>query len=44
MNQDISSMPDPKHADLVNQILGSLEKNLGIRVVQWERVSGERAG
>ena len=34
---NIYSMPDDDHTVLVNQILAALEKNLGIRVVQWER-------
>ena len=33
-----AAMPDGEHAVLVNQILAALEKNLGIRVVAWERV------
>ena len=33
----IGDMPDEKHAELVNPILAALERNLGIRVVQWER-------
>ena len=33
-----NTMPDGEHAALVNQILAALEKNLGIRVVAWERV------
>ena len=35
----ISSMPTNDHTLLVNQILEALEKNLGIKVVAWERVS-----
>jgi hypothetical protein len=34
---DMSSMDDDNHAVLVNQILAALERNLGIRVTQWER-------
>lgn len=35
--QNIGDVPDEKHAELVNLALAMLEKNLGIRVVQWER-------
>ncbi len=35
---DMSAVPDDDHAVLVNQILGALEKNLGIKVTAWERV------
>lgn len=34
----IGSMPEGEHAVLVDQILGALEKNLGIKVTAWERV------
>ena len=37
---NVQSMPDGEHAVLVNQILAALEKNLGIKVVQWERAKG----
>lgn len=37
----MAQMPDGEHAVLVNQILAALEKNLGIRVVAWERVDGK---
>lgn len=37
-HERISAMPTGEHAVLVNQILGALEKNLGIKVVAWERV------
>lgn len=35
---DTSSMPTGEHAQLVNQLLAALERNLGIRVTAWERV------
>ncbi len=34
----VGTMPDSEHAVLVNRIFAALEKNLGIRVVAWERV------
>jgi hypothetical protein len=34
----IANMPTNDHTVLVNQILAALEKNLGIKVVAWERV------
>jgi len=36
---NITSMPTNDHTLLVNQILQALEKNLGIKVVAWERVT-----
>lgn len=39
---NIQAMPEGEHAALVNQILGALEKNLGIKVTTWERVGGQR--
>jgi hypothetical protein len=35
----IGAMPTGEHTVLVNQILAALEKNLGIRVTGWERVT-----
>ena len=35
----IGDMPTDDHTTLVNLALGMLEKNLGIRVTAWERVS-----
>lgn len=37
---NISSMSDKDHTKLVDGILAALEKNLGIRVTAWERVTG----
>lgn len=36
---NMQAMPDGEHAALVNQILRALEKNLGIKVTAWERVT-----
>ena len=40
--QHIGEMPEGDHAELVNLALAMLEKNLGIKVTAWERVSGEQ--
>lgn len=36
--EHISDVPDTDHAVLVNKILETLERNLGIKVTAWERV------
>lgn len=41
MSQDIGDMPADAHAALVDRILTSLERNLGIRITGWERVDGK---